>query len=128
MDTLTLDLPMMFGDHHVIEIRRILLEMSGIENVYASSSFQVVEVTYDPAQLGEDEIKSKLDEAGYLGDLETPVETGESPITQGADYFRHTTAYAQVGRVVGFEQRIGYSGRPLWPCPGMGVAKGMDEG
>ena len=63
----------MYGDHHVIEVRRLLLELPGVQDVYASSAFQVVEVTYDPAQLDAGAITARLDEAGYLGDLLVPV-------------------------------------------------------
>lgn len=28
---------------------------------------------------------------------------------------------------VSFAQRVDYSGRPLWPCPGMGAVKMVDE-
>ena len=40
----------MYGDHHVVEVRRLLLEMPGVTDVYASSSFQVVEVAFDGVQ------------------------------------------------------------------------------
>ena len=51
MDTLTLEVKTMYGDHHVVEVRRILLGLPGVEDVYASSSFRVVEVTYDPGKV-----------------------------------------------------------------------------
>ncbi len=51
MEKYTLDLPTMYGDHHVLEVRRILLEIPGIQDVYASSAFRAVEVTYDPAEV-----------------------------------------------------------------------------
>ena len=35
MEVLTLELPAMYGDHHVVEVRRILLEIPGVDNVYA---------------------------------------------------------------------------------------------
>ena len=97
MEKLTLDLPTMYGDHHVIEVRRILLEMGGIEDVYASSAFHLVEVSYDPAQIDADTIKGKLEEAGYFEELIIPVETGE-PVQGPTDlgtFFRHTAAYAR---------------------------------
>jgi hypothetical protein len=94
--------------------------------VYASSSFQVVQVTHDPAKVSRDEIKAKLDEAGYLGELPVPTETA-TPATEtnGKDkaFFRHTTAYEQGRRVVSFGQNVSYTGRPLWSCPGIGVIK-----
>ena len=95
MPILTFELPNMYGDHHVIEVRRLLLEMPGVENVYASSSFHIVEVTYDETQLTPHEIKHTLDQAGYLGDLAHPAETGIAATEEGSQtYFRHTAAFA----------------------------------
>jgi copper chaperone CopZ len=125
MERLTLDLPAMYGDHHVIEVRRILMEMPGVEAVYASSSFQRAEVSYDPARIDADVIKARLDRAGYLGGLLAPLETGEiagSPEERSAAY-RHTIAYPQTGRVIGFAQNVSYTGRALWPCPGMETSR-----
>ncbi len=122
MDTFTLELPAMYGDHHVIEVRRILFEMPGVEEVYASSAFRAVEVSYNPDKVTPDEITSKLDEAGYIGELPVPLETGE-PAYQAEDgqtYFRHTEVYENTQQVVSFAQMVSYSGRPLWPCPGVG--------
>lgn len=129
METLTIDLPAMYGDHHVVEVRRLLLEMPGVEDVYASSSFQVAEVTYDPKKVDEEALKGALDEAGYLHDLVVPAEAG-APATElerDEAFFRHTTAYEQTKEVVGFAQNVNYSGRPLWPCPGLGVIPTMSE-
>jgi len=125
---LSLELPNMYGDHHVIEVRRLLLDISGIEKVYASSSFQVVEVTYDEAKLGSNEIEIVLDQAGYLGDLPHPSETGISATEEGSNtYFRHTAAFEQTGKSLGFTQHVPYTGRPLWPCPGMGPIHNEEE-
>ncbi len=130
MKQAVMSVPAMYGDHHVVEVRRLLLEMPGVETVNASSCFQTVEVVYDPAKLSEDEITAKLDEVGYLGELAVPIETGLA-VTQeakrnGQTFFRHTTAYAQVRQIVGFAQQVGFTGRPLWPCPGVGVIKRTD--
>jgi copper chaperone CopZ len=125
MKTITLNLPAMYGDHHVVEVRRILSELPGVQEIYASSCFQIVEVTYDPAQLSADAISAKLSEAGYLQDLASPVEVPaafDSTREKGAAFFRHTTAFEQT-KQIGFAQRVNWSGRPLWPCPGMGVIK-----
>ncbi len=131
MEKLNLDVPAMYGDHHVLEVRRILLEMPGVEDVLASSSFQVVVVSYDPEKLSANEITAKLDEAGYLGELPIPEETGAA--APGGKYngndsnFRHTTIYEQTSQAVSFAQNVAYSGRPLWPCPGLGVIRTLDE-
>lgn len=130
MDTLTLDLPAMFGDHHVVDVRRILLGMPGVKEVYASSAFHVVEVAFDAAEVSADDIEAALDEAGYLAPLTVPLESQTAAYQGNGDstaYFRHSTAYVQTGRVVGFAQQVSYSGRPLWPCPGMGPVNMMDE-
>jgi len=123
METLTLRLPAMYGDHHVLEVRRILLELSGIAGIEASSCFQVVEIHYDPALLSPEKIESALAEAGYLQDSDFPVESGIS--AYGADspttYYRHTTAFEQTRQVVNFAQQVAPAGRPLWPCPGLGA-------
>ncbi len=130
METLTLDLPTMYGDHHVIEVRRILLETPGVQDVYASSAFHAVEVTFDPAQTSADALRAKLEEAGYSGELPIPVEDTEPATEQvGNDgYFRHSAAFESTGNVVSFAHHVAHSGRPLWPCPGLGPLSVMDEG
>ena len=122
MKTLSLDLPTMFGDHHVIEVRRLLLELPGVSDVYASSSFQVVEVQYDETELDSETIEATLSEAGYLGELPMVVEIGVDPARENGDkpYFRHTAAHEATGLSVSFAQTVPFTGRPLWPCPGMG--------
>jgi copper chaperone CopZ len=125
MDTLRLEVQAMYGDHHVVEVRRILFGLPGVDDVYASSSFRVVEVTYDPSKVKPEQIKASLEEAGYLGELPLPVETGEAAYGQGngKSFFRHTMVYENTRQVVSFAQKVNYSGRPLWPCPGMGPIK-----
>jgi hypothetical protein len=125
MEPFTLELSAMYGDHHVTEVRRILLEMPGVQDVYASSCFQVVSITYDPGQTTPSAISARLGEAGYLGDLTLPGETAQPAPTGRAT--RHTASYQQTGRVVGFAQNVPYAGRPLWPCPGIGPVKELEE-
>jgi len=122
METLTLELLTMYADHHVLEVRRLLLELPGVEDVYASSGFRVIEVTYEPAKIAPEAIRSKLDEAGYLGELPVPVEAGAAVYVEKGDrsFFRRTTVYENTQKVVSFAQNVSYTGRPLWPCPGMG--------
>jgi copper chaperone CopZ len=125
------DLPTMYGDHHVVEVRRILMELPGVEDVYASSSFQdvyasssfqLVEVEYDETKLDPEQIEAILEEQGYLGELPVPVERGVLQDQQNGDkpFFRTTAAYKQTGLAVSFAQKVPPAGRPLWPCPGMG--------
>jgi excisionase family DNA binding protein len=129
MEKTDIAVPAMYGDHHVLEVRRILLALPGVADVYASSSFHTVQVTYDPAKVSLEELKAKLDEAGYLGELPVPAETA-TPATETNGkqkaYFRHTMAYEQGRQVVSFAQNVSYTGRPLWSCPGVGVIKATE--
>jgi len=130
METKTFETPALYADHHVTEVRRILMELSGVSEVYASSAFQVVEVTYDETKISDLEIAVKLDEAGYLGEWTVPVEAGaarEQSDEGPKPYFRHTTTYETTKQTVSFAQKVIYQGRPLWYCPGMGPVKMEEE-
>lgn len=134
MQTITIELPTLYGDHHVVQVRKILMELPGVMDVYASSCFHVVEVTYDPEKVNDLEISMKLDEAGYLGEWTMPMETGEAAYQRegGAEkgsssFFRHTAAYEATRQVISFGQTVEHAGRPLWPCPGMGVIRKEEE-
>lgn len=127
METVTIDLPAMYGDHHVLEVRQLLLKLPGVTDVYASSSFQVAEVTFDPAQTGEEAFTTVLEKAGYLGDLNIPQETGALATEREGVFFRHSTAFQGVGTTMSFEQEISNNGRALWPCPGIGPLSKMKD-
>jgi copper chaperone CopZ len=129
MEKKTFELPAMYADHHVVEVRRILLEMPGVKDVYASSAFQMAEVTFDEAVVTETAIKQHLEDAGYLGELPAIAETGKPATSKDGNeiFFRHTEVYEQTKETIGFAQNVSYIGRPLWPCPGIGVIKTMEE-
>jgi len=124
--TISFDTPALYGDHHVVEVKRILLEIPGVEEVYASSAFHVVEVTFDADKVKEDVIKNKLDESGYLGEWTLPMEADASTYLQSdrsQSFFRHTASFDSAKETVSFGQNVSFSGRPLWNCPGIGVIK-----
>lgn len=125
MKTVTFDLPSLFGDHHVVEVRRLLMELAGVEDVYASSAFQVVEISYDPDKVTEATLKQTLEEAGYLGGLNLAAEAGVAGYQHDdvETFFRHTASFETTRKVVSFTQQVNYAGRPLWNCPGIGVIK-----
>lgn len=129
MARLSLNLPAMYGDHHVLEVRQLLLALPGIDEVYASSCFQVVEIAYDPDQVNENTITAALTEAGYFDDWQVPAETGVPVygINGNNTPLRHTVAYQQTRKMVGFAHDVKEAGRALWPCPGMGVIQHRDE-
>ncbi len=124
-----IELPAMYADHHVMEVRRILSELPSVENIYASSCFGIVELWFDPQQLTPEQIQDCLEKAGYLGDLNTPKES-QMPASEGSGepvFYRHTSVYEVVRSSVSFGQVVSYLGRPLWQCPGLGAIKAMEE-
>jgi copper chaperone CopZ len=129
MEKIVIKLPAMYGDHHVMEVRRILLELPGVKEVYASSGFRLAEVTYDPAAITADLINTSLGNAGYLGEIPAHMESANAMVQGDGQIsnLRHTVVYEQTRTMVSFTQNTAYMGRPLWPCPGMGVIKGMDK-
>ena len=129
METKSFDAPALYGDHHVSEVRRILMELTGVSDVYASSAFQIIEVTFDPATIKAEQLEARLQEAGYLGEIPMLVETGIAVEKKGGDaFFRHTAVYETVKTTVTFAQRVDHdNARPLWPCPGLGPVKMIDE-
>ena len=128
METITIDLPKMYGDHHVTDVRSILLAMPGVEDVYASSAFHVARVRIDRAKVSEADLRAKLEAAGYLG--EQPIETEAwktgTPAEVVDNPFRHTAALENI-KSVAFGQRVEEADRALWPCPGMGLIEKLAE-
>jgi copper chaperone CopZ len=82
MDSITLDAPAMFADHHVLKVREALLAQDGIDDVYASSAWQSVIVSYDSAKIDPAAIENILAEAGYAADKTTPI------LAQNDAYYR----------------------------------------
>jgi copper chaperone CopZ len=76
METKVFEAPALYGDHHVSEVQRILRELPGVEDIYASSAFQVIEVRFDESKISADKIATCLEEAGYLGEVPMLAETG----------------------------------------------------
>ena len=128
METKAFEAPALYGDHHVSEVQSILKELPGIGDVYASSAFQAIEVSFDEKQITADKIAARLEEAGYLGEVPMLAETGVAAYGRedGNANFRNTAVYATIKGTVSFAQNVQHQGRPLWPCPGLGAVE-MDE-
>lgn len=74
MGKVTLDIPTLWADHHVLKVREVLFKVSGVEDVYASSAWKQVLVKYDETKTDQAAIEKALAAAGY------PVGEGETPI------------------------------------------------
>ena len=128
MTSLLIDVPAMYADHHVVEVRRILFEIPGVETINASSAFHVVEVEFDSTKTSEDALTEALDTAGYLGALDVPEETGEvTAEAEGERSFRHTEAFETVADVISFGQVVAAPTGPIMGCPGMTALRTMDD-
>jgi len=128
--TVSFETPAIYGDHHVQAVREMLLTIEGVDDVYASSSFNVVDITYNPDVVKEDEFKKLLLENGYLDDLLTPIEADSATYLEtdrSRSFFRHTEVYEKKRQVVGFSQEVKFNGKPLWYCPGLGAIKNKME-
>jgi len=118
--TVSFPLPMLYADHHVQEVRRLLLALPGVQSVYASSSFHIVEVQFEESELNKDEIQATLAQAGYMDELPVVVESSRAPVSEGGKpFFRHTAVFPQTDRIISFGQDVPDVERPLWPCPGI---------
>ena len=117
MQKVTYPAPALYADHHVLEVRKLLTVLPGVVEVYASSCFHVIEVSFDPDQVSADSIHARLEAAGYLANLTSASENTE-PFPK-----RQSTGYDQVRATVSFGQTVSVQGHSAWPCPGMGLLK-----
>jgi copper chaperone CopZ len=110
--------PGLYADHHVTAVRQALLSLPGVGEVYASSAFFVVEVTYDEAVISPDSLKNKLDELGYSSEI--PIRTESWSLSETGGSFRQSATYEVLKKTMSFQQRVPADSRPLWYCPGLG--------
>lgn len=123
-----IELPSLFADHHVLEVRKLVSELKGVTGIYASSAFRLIEVETD-GSIKEDDITKILSDAGYLDELPISGEIEISPAEQGgkSKVFRHSAIYDQTHKALSFKQEVDNRAKPLWPCPGMGPVVRMEE-
>lgn len=73
MAELTLSIPRMWADHHVLAVREILTGI-GVQEVEASATRKLIRLSFDPARVQQDQILQALAEANYA-----PTEAAEFP-------------------------------------------------
>ncbi len=74
MEKITLSVPALYADHHVIAIKQLLSPIAGVEKVVASSAFKEVTIEFDAAKTSEDVLVKTLTAAGYAPGQEQVVE------------------------------------------------------
>lgn len=88
MEKVTFSLPQMWADHHVLAVRQVLGQVTGVAEVIASSLYQDVLVHYDPAAVSPDALASALTQAGYV--VAQPLALSDHParIDDASDWFQ----------------------------------------
>ena len=74
MEKVVLDVPTLWADHHTLKVRDALVNLKGVEDVYASAAWKQVLVRYDEAKIDRAALEKALADAGY------PVGEGGVPI------------------------------------------------
>jgi copper chaperone CopZ len=114
--------PGLYADHHVSAVRERLLSVEGVQTVYASSTFFIVEVTFDETRVTQEFLKAQLQELGYLQEIPMLTESwGVSKRNIPNGTFRHTNNYAALKQTISFQQIVPVSRRAVWNCPGIGI-------
>jgi copper chaperone CopZ len=87
MTELILEMPTMFADHHVLKVRDALDELKGIDEIYASSAWKKIMISYKEKSIKPAEIKAALKKAGYPpGEGEMPVLVKTSAIKRDPNW------------------------------------------
>jgi len=91
MEKLILEVPSMYADHHVLMVRDALTDLKGVDDVYASSAWKQVMVSYDPAKIKPETIEKTLADVGY------PIGEGETPILVEASAIKRDPKWETLG-------------------------------
>jgi copper chaperone CopZ len=90
MENIILDLPSMYGDHHVLKVRDALADLEGIEELYASSAWRQLMISFDPKRIKQADIEQALADAGY------PLDEGEPPALVEASDIKRDPKWAEL--------------------------------
>jgi copper chaperone CopZ len=117
MEKVTLNVPGMYGDHHVLAVRDLLGKLPGVENIYATSAFKQVVVTFDPTKSKPADFEKVLKAEGYMESEARP------DITDTIKAQRHGGSQFVVAS--GIAETVRFEAPPVnWgaggprPCPG----------
>jgi copper chaperone CopZ len=88
METVTLSLPTVWADHHILAVRDTLGRVPGVELVVASALYRDVRVQYDPATTSADALIGALAQAGYPVGKELDLAAYPKRIEDSSDWFQ----------------------------------------
>jgi excisionase family DNA binding protein len=89
METMTAEIPRLYGDHHVNAVHQVLAELAGVHAVWASAATRRLTVIFDPELLSHEAILARLAERGY------PTQNGHAYAEKGEHH--KDPAWAQLG-------------------------------
>ena len=75
MRKIVVDVPEMYGDHHVLRVREALLNAAGVSEVTASSARRKVAVAFDEAVTTTEALRDAIAAAGYSFEVQAPPES-----------------------------------------------------
>jgi copper chaperone CopZ len=88
MDRVTFNIPALWADHHVLAVREALGQVSGVEEVIASSLYKDVLIKYDPATVTPDALAGALTQAGFAIAKEPALPTYPKRTDDASDWFQ----------------------------------------
>ncbi len=65
METITTEIPRLYGDHHVNAVHQILAALTGVHDVQASAATHQLTVGFDPELVSAETILTQLADRGY---------------------------------------------------------------
>ncbi len=72
MKRIVVNVPGMYGDHHVLRVRELLLKSAGVNDVTASAARRKVAIEFDEALTSGEAIEELLASSGYPSDALPP--------------------------------------------------------
>ena len=73
MEKLSLTVPGMWADHHVLKVREVLCALEGVQEVEARALPRTVTVGFDPSRASAASLTRELEAAGYVpGEIVEP--------------------------------------------------------
>ena len=88
MEKVTLNIPSLWADHHVLAVRQALAQIDGIQEVLASSAYKDVLIKYDPAAVDVPTLARVLAEAGYPAEQSPELPSYPERTDDSSDWFQ----------------------------------------
>jgi copper chaperone CopZ len=88
MEKVTLNIPTLWADHHVLAVRQALGQVKGVAEVTASALYRDVLIQYDPAAVTPEVLADALAQAGYPVAAAQSLPTHPLRIDDSSDWFQ----------------------------------------